>query len=172
MAIAFFVPSGLGEHASQFDLPRVGRLAFGLTLAPHGFFLHYRYSRPIHLHIQDGNRFAHYDGQIQLDGSLNLLPARGQRYCLRSPPPCAPPLWWLPPGRRAVSIAAAMIERSLLTYNSLHAAHPRRELPCSRCPVRRRRGIGRYGSASTSSRVAIRSLGRPRSELGLQRNSR
>jgi len=27
---------------------------------------------PIHLHIHDGNRFAHHHGQIQLHGRLNL----------------------------------------------------------------------------------------------------
>ena len=56
----------------------MGWLTFRLALSAHRLFLHHGYSRPIHLHVQDRDRFAHHDGQIQLHGSLNLcLLARG-----------------------------------------------------------------------------------------------
>jgi hypothetical protein len=49
------------------------RLPFRLALPAYRLFFHYRYSRPIHLHIQDWNRFAHHHRQIQLHGPLYLL---------------------------------------------------------------------------------------------------
>ena len=81
--VALLVPRGLGEHASQLDFPRVGRLAVGLAFPALRLFLHHRYSGPIHLHIQDGNRLADHHGQIQLDGSLDLPLLAGAR--CRSP---------------------------------------------------------------------------------------
>ena len=50
----------------------MGRLAFGLALPTDGLFLHHRHSRPIHLHVQDGNRLADNHGQLQLEGFLDL----------------------------------------------------------------------------------------------------
>src|SRR5712671_1527337 len=70
--VAFFIPPRLGEHASQLDLSRVGWLAVRFTLTPQGLFLHYGYTGPVQLNIQDGNWFSHHEGQIQLNGSLNL----------------------------------------------------------------------------------------------------
>src|SRR3954447_11676219 len=45
--VAFFVPPGLGEHASQFNLSRVGWLPVSFTLTPQGLFLHYGYAGPV-----------------------------------------------------------------------------------------------------------------------------
>jgi hypothetical protein len=50
----------------------MGRLALRLALPTDRLFLHNRNSRPIHLHVQDGNRLAGNDGQFQLEGFLNL----------------------------------------------------------------------------------------------------
>src|SRR6266576_1326559 len=47
--IAFLIPRRLGEDASQFDLPSMGRLAFRLALPTDRLFLHHRNSRTIHL---------------------------------------------------------------------------------------------------------------------------
>ena len=75
---AFLIPCGLRRHASQLGLPRVRRLPFYLALATHGFLLHHRHARAVHLHMQNRNRLAHYDRQIQLHGPLDLfLLARG-----------------------------------------------------------------------------------------------
>ena len=46
----------------------MGRLAVSLAFASLYLFLHYRHSRPIHLHIQNRNGFTHNDGQVQLNG--------------------------------------------------------------------------------------------------------
>src|SRR5437016_6730147 len=56
--VALLVPGGLGEDASQLYFPRMGWLAFRLALPSQCLFLHHWYSRPVHLHIQDRNRFA------------------------------------------------------------------------------------------------------------------
>ena len=50
----------------------MGSLAVRPTSPAQGLFLHHGHSRPIHLHIQDGDRRADDDRQIQLDGSLDL----------------------------------------------------------------------------------------------------
>lgn len=47
-------------------------LPVGLALPTQSLFLHYRDSGPIHLHIQDGNRFTGDDRQIQLQRFLDL----------------------------------------------------------------------------------------------------
>src|SRR5947199_4468366 len=47
-------------------------LARGLALPTRRLFLHHGNSGPIHLHIQDGHRLADDDGQIQLQGFLDL----------------------------------------------------------------------------------------------------
>ena len=52
--IAFLIPRRLGEDASQFDFPSMGRLAFRLALPTDRLFLHHRDSRPIHLHVRKG----------------------------------------------------------------------------------------------------------------------
>src|SRR6266480_523594 len=71
--IAFLIPRRLGEDASKFDSPGMGRLAFRLALPTDRLFLHHRNSRPIHLYVQDANRLAGNDGQFQLQGFLNLV---------------------------------------------------------------------------------------------------
>ncbi len=53
---------------SQLDFACVGGLAVVLALASLRLFFHYWDSGPIHLHIQNRNRFTHNDGQVQLDG--------------------------------------------------------------------------------------------------------
>src|SRR5712691_6504675 len=70
--ITFLVPRSLGEHASQLDFAGVGRLTLRLARSALRLLLHNGYTSPIHLHIQDGNRFAYYHRQIQLHGSLDL----------------------------------------------------------------------------------------------------
>jgi len=47
-------------------------LTVGLALPTQSLFLHHRDSGPVHLHIQDGNRFAGDDRQIQLQSFLDL----------------------------------------------------------------------------------------------------
>ena len=66
------VPHCLREHASELDLTRAGRLPFGLALAPGGFFFYHRHSGSIHFYVQNRNRLAHDDRQIQLHGALNV----------------------------------------------------------------------------------------------------
>src|SRR2546429_4269458 len=85
--IALLVPLRLGEDASQFDFPSMGRLAFRLALPTDRLFLHHRNSRPIHLHVQDANRLAGNGGQFPLQGFLNL----GLFALSRNGAPCLPP---------------------------------------------------------------------------------
>src|SRR3974377_1304876 len=70
--IALLVPGGLCKHTSQLDLPRMRGLPFDLALSTHRLFLHDRNSGPIHLYIQHGNGPTEGDGQIQLQGFLDL----------------------------------------------------------------------------------------------------
>lgn len=78
--VAFLVPGGLGEHATQLDFAGMGRLTVGFAFAACGLFLHYRHSGAVHLHVQNGNRFAHDDGQIELNGFTDFaLLAGGDR---------------------------------------------------------------------------------------------
>ena len=49
----------------------MGRLALHLALPAHRLFLHHRYSRPIHLDIQNRHRVTHYNWEIQLYGTLD-----------------------------------------------------------------------------------------------------
>jgi hypothetical protein len=51
----------------------MGGLTIGLALWANGLLLHHWHSRPIHLHIQDAHRLAGDDGQIQLEGPLDLV---------------------------------------------------------------------------------------------------
>src|ERR1039458_2903644 len=53
--ISLLVPCGLSKNTSQLGFPRVGRLAGDLAAPSDGFFLHYRYTRPVHLDIEDGD---------------------------------------------------------------------------------------------------------------------
>jgi hypothetical protein len=47
-------------------------LTVGLALSTQSLFLHHRNSGPVHLHIQNGNRFTGDDRQIQLQSFLDL----------------------------------------------------------------------------------------------------
>src|SRR6266849_9846698 len=51
--VALFVPGGLGEGTSQLGFPRMGRLSVRLAWPSRDLLLHHRYSRPIHLDIQN-----------------------------------------------------------------------------------------------------------------------
>src|SRR5207247_8971241 len=55
--IAFLIPLRLGEDASQFYFPSMGRLARALALPTDRLFLHHRNSRPLQLHVQDSHLF-------------------------------------------------------------------------------------------------------------------
>ena len=106
----------------------MGRLAFRLALPAHRLFLHHRHSRPIHLHIQDGNRFAHHDRQIQLHGSLDLLLlACGDILADRFRRSLHGFGGHLQIGEQ-FHLLASVIEGGLLADDRLHAAHSRREL--------------------------------------------
>jgi hypothetical protein len=118
----------LGEHAAEFGFARVCRLAIHLAFATLGLFLHYRRPGAVHLDIQNGHGFADHHRQIQLDGSLNLLlllvrdigadrfGGAFHRFGGN-----------FQTGQQS-ELLAAVIERSLLTYQRLHAAHAGREL--------------------------------------------
>jgi hypothetical protein len=51
----------------------MGRLIVRLALAAHCFLLDHRHSGPIHFGIENRNRLAADDGQIQLDGLLHFF---------------------------------------------------------------------------------------------------
>ena len=51
----------------------MGWLAVRLALTARRFLLYYRHSGPVHFHIENRNRLANDDGQIQLDSFLDLL---------------------------------------------------------------------------------------------------
>src|SRR5664280_3558869 len=91
------------------------------------------------------------DPTVRLAGSLS---ARLRRYPRRWLPPSAPRLWWSPPDRRAVSSAAARGRRVHPDRRPPAYGVPQERTPSSPCPVRHRRGSGRYDSAGTSSRAA------------------
>src|SRR5260370_31230786 len=55
--IAFLIPLRLGEDASQFYFPSMGRFAGALALPTDRLFLHNQNSRPIIMHVQDAHRF-------------------------------------------------------------------------------------------------------------------
>ena len=125
---ALLVVRGLGEHTSQLDLPRMGGLTVCLALAAYSFLLDHRHSGPIHLHIENRNRLAEDNGKIQLDRFLDLLALTlsdilSNRFCgalhrLGS---------HLQSGQN-FHLFAAMIEGSILAHQSVHTAHPGREL--------------------------------------------
>jgi hypothetical protein len=69
---------GLSEYASQLDFACMGGLTVGFAFAAFGFFLHHRHTGPVHLHVQNGNRLAGQDREVQLDGLTDFaLLARG-----------------------------------------------------------------------------------------------
>src|SRR5271165_2568618 len=70
---ALFVELGLSENASQFDLPRMGWLTVRLAQAAHRFLLDHRHSGAIHLDVENRNRLACDDRQIQLDRFLDFF---------------------------------------------------------------------------------------------------
>jgi hypothetical protein len=106
----------------------MGGLTFHLALPVHRLFLYHRYARPIHLHIEDGDRFAHDHRQIQLHGPMHLLSlARGDILPNRL--------------RRSLHgfgghiqigelfhLLASVVEGRLLADHCLHPAHSRRGL--------------------------------------------
>src|SRR2546430_10107669 len=59
-------------RSTLFPYTTLFRSTFGLTLPPHRLFLHHRNSRPIHLHVEDGNRLADNGGQLPLEGFFDL----------------------------------------------------------------------------------------------------
>jgi len=106
----------------------MGGLVFGLALPPHRLFLHHRDSRPIHLHVEDGNRLAGNGGQVQLEGFLDFLllalgniGSDGLRRTLHRFG-----------GHFQVGqnfqLFAPVIEGRLLAHQGLHAAHAGRKL--------------------------------------------
>lgn len=76
--VAVPIPGGLSEDATQLDFTRVGGLAIDFAGPSLGFFFDHRDSGSIRLYVQDGNRFSHYHGEIQLHGTVHfLLPTPG-----------------------------------------------------------------------------------------------
>src|SRR5438132_1778565 len=103
-------------------------LARGLALPTRRLFLHHGNSGPIHLHIQDGHRLADDDGQIQLQGFLDLsLLALGDIASDGLGDTLHGFGGHLQTGQE-LHLLATMIERSLLAHQSVHAAHPGRKL--------------------------------------------
>jgi hypothetical protein len=106
----------------------VGRLPLVLAWPAHRLLLHHRYSGPIHLHIQDRDRFAQHHRQIQLHGPLDLLllvhsdilsdgfrrPLHGFGGDLQI--------------GQQFHLLAPVVEGPLLAHHCLHAPHTRREL--------------------------------------------
>src|ERR1700677_3815370 len=125
---ALLVVGGLGEHTSQLDFPRMGWLTVRLALAAYSFLLDHWHSGPIHFDIENRNRLAEDSGKIQLDRFVDLLALMlsdifsdgfcGTFHRLGS---------HLQPGQD-FDLFAAMIEGSILAHQSLHTAHPGREL--------------------------------------------
>jgi hypothetical protein len=152
--VALLIPRRLREDAPQFDFPRMGRLTGDFALPTHRLFLHHRDSRPIHLHVQDGNRLAPGNGQVQLAGLSGISFCSRCAISARSPPPYAPPIWRSPPSRRELSSVPGPDRRGPPGPPAPACGAPRERIPCSRCPVRHRRGIGRRDSPGTSSRAA------------------
>jgi hypothetical protein len=125
--VAILVPRGLGEDAPQLDFPGMRRLALDLTLPTHRLFLHHRDSRPIHLHVEDGNRLPRDDRKVQRphfrDFPLLALSDIGA-----DPLRCALHRFGghLQAGQN-FHLFPPVIEGGLLAHESLHAAHSRRE---------------------------------------------
>ena len=90
-------------------------------------FLHHRYSRPIHLHIQDRNRLADFDGQVQLDGSLDLLLLTLSDILSNSFRRTLDRLGGHLQSGQDIHLLTAVVKESLLPHQGLHATHPGRE---------------------------------------------
>jgi hypothetical protein len=117
----------LCEHASELDITVAGGASV-LTLTAHRFFLHHRYSGGVHFHIQNRDRLAHHDRQIQLLGPLNLLSRA--RADILSNGFCRSLHGFgshLQIGQQ-FHLLATPIEGGVLAHHCLHAAHPRGEL--------------------------------------------
>jgi hypothetical protein len=106
----------------------MGRLTFGLTLPTDRLFLHDRNSRRVHLHIQQGNRLAGHDAQVQLQSFLDLglfalsdIGSDGLRCALHRFG------GHLQAGQN-FHLLAAVIEGCLLAHQGVHAAHSGRKL--------------------------------------------
>src|SRR6266540_4331890 len=117
------VPTGLGEDTSQLGFACMGRLANRLAFPSFRLFLYYRYPGAIHLDVENGYRLADYNGQIQLDSSLNLLLFSA---CDIAADPLRRALHrfggYLQTGQN-LHLLAAVIEGCSLTHQRVHAAH-------------------------------------------------
>ena len=106
----------------------MGWLSFRLAFPSLGCFLYDRHASAVHLHIQDGNRLAHHDWQIQLYGALNLLPLTLRDVLADG---FGSALYrfggHLQTGQH-LHLFAAMIAGRLLPNQSLHAPHAGREV--------------------------------------------
>src|SRR3974377_441345 len=115
------------KHTSQLDLPRMRGLTCDLAWSTHRLFLHDRNSGPIHLYIQHGNGPTEGDGQIQLQGFLDLsLRALGDIGSDRFRRTLHGLGRHLQAGQD-LDLFAAVLERRLLTHQGLHPAHPGRK---------------------------------------------
>jgi hypothetical protein len=104
------------------------RLTVGLALPTQSLFLHHRDSGPVHLHIQDGNRFPGDGRQIQLQSFLDLcLLALGDIASDSLGDTLDGFGGHLQTGQE-LHLLPTMIEGSLLAHQSMHAAHPGRKL--------------------------------------------
>src|ERR1700722_19101679 len=128
------------------------RLTVGLALPTQSLFLHHRDPGPVHLHMQDGNRFPGDDRQIQLQSFLDLRLARAGRYRLRWPRRYAPQIWWSPPNRLVASSAPDPDRREPLGPPEHACGAPREKTPYFRYPVRHPPETGPRDTGSTNSR--------------------
>jgi hypothetical protein len=103
-------------------------LAVGFAFPALALFLYHRYAGPVHLHIQNRNRLADDDGQIQLNGSADfaLLDRRDiSADCLRRT------LYrfggYFQTGQH-LDLLAAVIEGRCLAHHRLHAPHSGRDV--------------------------------------------
>jgi hypothetical protein len=105
----------------------MGRLAVRLALAVHCLFPYHRHSGPIHLDVENRNRLADDDGQIQLDGLLhfflftlsNVFSDRFRHALDR--------LGGHFQTSQDFHLFAAMVEGSILAHQGVRTAHPGRE---------------------------------------------
>src|SRR5258708_3128661 len=103
---------------------RTGRLARAVQC----FFLYHRHYSPIHFGVENRNRLADDDGQIQLDRFLDLLPFTlsdifSDRFC-----DALDRFGGHFQAGQDLHLFTAVIEGSLLTHQGVHAAHTGREL--------------------------------------------
>src|ERR1039457_4298030 len=160
---AFLIPSGLRKHASQLGLPGGAGCPSVLPARPSVSFFTTGTPVPSSWIYTTGIGFpiTMVAPSAWRGGSPLAL---GGRCLPQSPPPCAPRPWWSPPDRRAVSFAGGHGQRGRPVPQWLACGALPERSPYLRCPVRRRPGTGRCGSASTGSRDAILSRRPLRSE--------